>query len=69
MPCALASVAAAVRSLVWLRLRGGGWLPLAYASESGFAGLGIYVLLWIFALPLMVIACVFVGIARWASDD
>ena len=36
---------------------------LAFAGEQGFVGLAAYVACWVFLLPVMLVVCVFVGMA------
>jgi hypothetical protein len=56
----------AISLVVWLIkfILIGATCLLAYASESGFLGLALYVILWIIALPFMVITCAIIGYAR-----
>ena len=70
----VASVAVVVLLLkfaVWLftRVALGAICLLAYASESGFIGVTLYVILWVIALPLMLVACAIFGHIRMAIEN
>lgn len=41
---------------------------LGFASEQGFIGVTVYILLWVFLFPVMLIISIIVGIVAMFSD-
>lgn len=39
-----------------------------FAAEQGFVGVTLYVILWVIALPFMIIVCIVGGVNRWWQE-
>ena len=71
------SVGAVVLGLMLLSLAVGVFLLelataidlLSWATEHGFIGVALYIIVWVVALPFMVVVCIVGGALRLWADD